>query len=158
VSIALGIGDGIYTQAIASPISVGQGLSAIVSADFNRDGNLDLAVTDAGSNAVYVLLGNGDGTFQAPIKIPVGNGPDALVAGDFNNDGKVDLAVANYSDNTVTLLLGNGDGTFTEASGSPYKAGKGPYALAAADFNGDGKLDLAVANLADGSVSILLQQ
>ena len=95
---------------------------------------------------------------RRPITIAVGNDPDAIVAGDFNNDGKLDLAIANFSDNTVTLLLGNGDGTFSPASGSPYPVGKGPYQLAAADFNGDGKLDLAVANLTDGTVSILLQQ
>ena len=71
-------------------------MSAIVAGDFNGDGKLDLAVTDSGGNAVLVLLGNGDGTFQPPITIAVGNGPDAIVAGDFNNDGKLDLAVANY--------------------------------------------------------------
>jgi hypothetical protein len=55
-------------------------------------------------------------------------------------------------------LLGNGDGTFTPASSSPYAVGNGPYQMVAADFNGDGKLDLAVANLTDDTVSILLQQ
>jgi hypothetical protein len=81
-----------------------------------------------------------------------------MAAGDFNNDGKPDLAIANYGDDTVTLLLGNGDGTFTQARGSPYAVGKQPGAIAAADFNGDGKLDLAVGNALDGTVSILLQQ
>jgi FG-GAP-like repeat len=85
----------------------------------------------------------------------VGSQPQAILAADFNNDGKLDLATANSGDGTVTLLLGEGNGTFTEASGSPYSVGGNPYAISAADFNGDGKLDLA---LAGGAVWILLQQ
>ena len=158
VSVSLGNGDGTFTQASGSPIALGQSLSAILAADFNGDGKLDLAATDSGGNAVIILLGNGDGTFGAPTTILAGNSPYAIVAGDFNNDGKVDLAVANYGAGTITLLLGNGDGTFTQASGSPYMVGARPYQIAAADFNGDGKLDLATANLMDNTVSILLQQ
>jgi FG-GAP-like repeat len=158
VTASLGKGDGTFTLASGSPISLGKNLSAIVTADFNGDGKLDLATTDSASNAVMILLGNGDGTFGVPTKILVGNQPDAIVAADFNNDGKLDLAVANYVDGTITLLLGNGDGTLTRAAGSPYAVGHGPDQIAAADFNGDGKLDLAVANVTDGTVSILLQQ
>ena len=158
VAVSLGNGDGTFTQASGSPISLGQSLSAIVTGDFNGDGKLDLAVTDSAGNAVIILLGNGDGTFGAPTTIPVGNSPYAIVAGDFNSDGKLDLAVANYGDGTITLLLGKGDGTFTQAAGSPYAVEQYPYQIAVADFNGDGKLDLATANLSDGTVSILLQQ
>jgi membrane-bound lytic murein transglycosylase B len=128
-----------------------------VTGDFNGDGKLDLAVTDSGNNTVFILLGNGDGTFGLTSIIPVGNYPSAIIAADFNNDGKLDLAIANNGDGTITLLLGNGDGTFTQASSSPYAVGLGPYQLAAADFNGDGKLDLAVTNELN-AVSILLQQ
>ncbi len=156
VDVSLGNGDGTFTLASGSPISLGKNLTAIATGDFNGDGKLDIAVTDGGSNTVMILLGNGDGTFGVPTTIPVGNQPDAIVVGDLNNDGKLDLAVANYADGTITLLLGNGDGTFTPASGSPYAVGQGPFALAAADFNGDGKLDLAVATAA--GISILLQQ
>ena len=154
LAVALGNGDGTFTE--GSVILLGGYLSAVVTGDFNGDGKLDLAVTDSGSNTVFILLGNGDGTFGLPTTIPVGNEPEAIIAADFNNDGKLDLVIANGGDNTITLLLGNGDGTFTQASGSPYAAGLGPYQLAAADFNGDGKLDLAVVNA--GGVSILLQQ
>jgi FG-GAP-like repeat/Putative Ig domain len=158
VAVSLGNGDGTFTQANGSPISFGQSLSAIVTGDFNGDGKLDIATTDSAGNAVIILLGNGDGTFGAPTTYPAGSNPEAIVAADFNSDGRLDLAVANYGDATVTLLLGNGDGTFTPAAGSPYSVGAYPYQIAAADFNGDGKLDLATANLADGTVSILLQQ
>jgi hypothetical protein len=158
MAVSLGNGDGTFTAAMGSPIPLGQSLSTVVVADFNGDGKLDVAVTDLSANDVYILLGNGDGTFGNPSTIPVGKGPDAIVEADFNNDGKLDLALADSVDNTVTLLLGNGDGTFTQASGSPYSVGKQPYQLVTADFNGDGKLDLAVANLMDGTVSILLQQ
>jgi hypothetical protein len=159
LSVSLGNGDGTFTQGSTSPILLGSLLSSIVTGDFNGDGKLDLAVTDSVGNAVIILLGNGDGTFGLPTTIPVGNGPESIIAADFNNDGKLDLAIANLEDSTITLLLGNGDGTFTQASGSPYAAAGGPFQLAAADFNGDGKLDLAVVNVnGTGTVSILLQQ
>jgi hypothetical protein len=157
LAVSLGNGDGTFTSAPDSPIALGTSLSAVVAADFNGDGKLDLAVTDSSSNTVTILLGNGDGTFGPPAAIPVGNGPVAIVAGDFNNDGKLDLAVLNDGDGTLTLLLGNGDGTFTQAAGSPHAVRTGA-SIVAADFNGDGKLDFAVSTTAVGPVSIWLQQ
>ncbi len=71
VAISLGKGKGKFTQAGGSPMSLGKNLTAITAADFNGDGKLDLAATDAGSNDVLVLLGNGDGTFQPPIAVAV---------------------------------------------------------------------------------------
>jgi hypothetical protein len=125
--------------------------------DFNGDGIPDLAV--ANGSAVSVLLGNGDGTFQAPVSYAAGIGPIFVAAGDFNGDGKLDLAVA--ISGGVRVLLGNGDGTF-QTTPISYVAGRTPQAVAVADFNGDGAADLAVANcdsaISAGSndVSILL--
>jgi FG-GAP-like repeat/Putative Ig domain len=154
-NILLGNGDGTFHQgtsvAYSGPVTV---------SDFNGDGKLDLAICNGQGNNVTILLGDGTGLFRIANASPVavGTQPVTMVAADFNNDGKQDLAVANFGDGTVTLLLGNGDGTFTPSSGSPYTVGAGPYGISAADFNGDGKLDLAVVNLTDGTVSILLQQ
>src|SRR6266851_9785152 len=78
--------------------------SSVVVGDFDRDGKPDLAVTNAGSNTVSVLLGNGDGTFQAARNFPVGSFPRSVAVGDFNGDGTLDLAVANAGSNNVSVL------------------------------------------------------
>jgi len=74
-------------------------------ADFNGDGKRDLAVANLNSNTVTVLLGKGNGTFQAPLTIAAGNGPAALAVADFNKDGQPDLAVADFNSNGITVLL-----------------------------------------------------
>src|SRR5208337_4462471 len=79
----------------------------LVAADLNGDGKQDLAVAGYGSSQVGVLLGNGDGTFQAATSYSVGGGPVGITAGDFNGDGITDLATANYGNSTVSVLLGN---------------------------------------------------
>ena len=95
-----------------------------MAGDFNGDGRTDLAVANAASDDVSVLLGNGDGTFQDQARYAAGHGPYAIVAGDFNGDGRTDLAVANYADNDVSVLLGNGDGTFQDQM--TYRVGTEP--------------------------------
>jgi len=115
---------------------------AIVSADFNGDGKLDLAVANYGDSNVSVLLGNGDGTFQDAQNSATSWYPLSLAVGDFNEDGKLDLGTANAYD--VSVLLGNGDGTFqapTNLSVAAY-----PSSVAVGDFTGDGKLDLGVTS------------
>lgn len=128
--------------------------NAVLAADFNGDGKLDLAVANGGSNILSILLGNGDGTFTVSATPSTGAVPHSLAVGDFNKDGKLDLAVANASDNSVSVFLGNGDGTF-QAQAS-YAVGNAPAYVVAADFDRDGKLDLAVTNQVDATVSILL--
>jgi len=129
---------------------------SVAVADFNSDGVLDLVVANFGSNSVSVLLGNGDGSFQPARSFAVGNEPISVAVGDFNGDGRLDLAVANnfLFSSSISVLLGNGDGTFQTALSFP--AGGSPRFIAVADFNGDGVLDLAVANWVSATVSILL--
>ncbi len=125
---------------------------AIASGDFNADGKLDFAVATFGSPGVSVLLGNGDGTFQAPVAY-FANSPYAVATGDFNGDGKADIVTADDNQN-VAVLLGNGDGTFQPAVMFP--AGNSPVAVSVADFNGDGRADVVVANGAGASIAVLL--
>jgi hypothetical protein len=129
----------------------------VITGDFNRDGKLDLIVGDSVANTVSFLAGNGDGTFQAPLVIGSTNLPIYIRAADLNGDGKLDLAVVNgvTGRGTVSVMLGNGDGTFQVPVA--YRVGNSPIAVTIADFNRDNKLDLAVANFSDGTVSLFTE-
>jgi hypothetical protein len=113
-----------------------------------------LAVANGGSDNISILLGNGDGTFQAAVDYGAGSNPSSVAVGDFNGDGKLDIVVANDGSNNVSIFLGNGDGTFQSAVN--YGVGSAPLSVAVGDFNRDGNLDLAVANELSNNVSILL--
>ena len=135
VSILLGNGDGTF-QLTATGLNSPNVVTAVITADFNHDGKLDLL---AGQ---WVLLGNGDGTFQSPAVVGAAGAPPFLT-GDFNADGNLDIAWS--SDNPdfggVAVSVGNGDGTFKPTLS--FGAGQGFVgAPAGGDFNGDGKLDL----------------
>jgi len=93
---------------------------------------------------VSILLGNGDGTFQALSTFASGNAPISIVVGDFNADGIADLATADTNDADVSVMLGNGDGTFQTRM--TFAVGSTPQNLVAADLNRDGVMDLAVVN------------
>ena len=122
----------------------GENPQAIVTADFNGDTRLDLAIANHGSSNVSVLLGNADGTFRAAQDSPTGAGPTSIAVGDFNSDGKVDLATANYGGNNVSVLLGNGAGGFAAPLNVVLTSGHTPLSVAVGDFNADGRMDLAV--------------
>jgi hypothetical protein len=136
-----------------SDFPAGGPVTYMVAADFNGDGKLDLAFVHGGGSTLSVVLGNGDGTFQAPVSYATGGDSTHLATGDFNGDGKLDLVTTDGADNTVSILLGNGDGTFQARSA--YSTGTFPIAVATGDFNGDGKLDLAVTDASANTVSIL---
>jgi len=140
--------------AVGKNAGVGSKPVAVVTGDFNRDGKMDVATVNQGSNDVSILLGNGNGTFRSPINFPVGHSPAGLLAVDLTSNGILDLVTANKTDNTVSVLLGRGDGTFRSAVS--YAAGAGPVALAFGDFNGDHHVDLAVADNGASTVTLLL--
>jgi hypothetical protein len=130
------------------------GPNSAVVGDFNRDGKPDLAVASyLNSSQISIFLGNGDGTFQAPIDYPAGAGPYSIAAADFNHDGKIDLAVADFAvSGTVSILLGNGDGSFQAPSVLPVA--NTPTFVAVGDFNGDHKADLVL--IAFHTISVML--
>lgn len=160
VTILLGNGDGTFTQAQSSPIAAPPFVNTpyqIAVGDFNGDGALDLAML-GGTPYVWVLLGNGDDTFKNapvdPVPTPDISESEDLAVGDFNGDGNVDVVATGLSaTHAMNVLLGNGDGTFTAV---PKCCGFGDGNrtrndfMALGDFNGDGKLDVAILSEEEG--------
>ncbi len=157
VSVLIGKGDGTFQRYVAYP--TGSEARKVVAGDFNRDGHLDLAVSTG--VGVSIFLGNGDGTFQPQVSYPVGSTDNPyMLTADLNGDGILDLAVAStgqstgtYTAGSVSVMLGKGDGTFNSAVLYPtngYSA-----AVAAADFKGNGVLDLVTTNYYTSTISML---
>lgn len=134
--------------ALVSAGGVTRGLSA---RDFNRDGFVDVAVSNFNASRVLPLLGDGLGTFRVGSSVAVGAQPATVVAADFDGDGVPDLAVAQASSDSVSLLRARGDGTF-ESARTLLLPGR-PDAMAAADFDGNGLVDLAVVSNAARTVT-----
>jgi hypothetical protein len=128
---------------------------AIASADFNRDGWLDLATAGTGRDSIAILLNNGrNGGFHALPDRIVGGGPFDLVAADLNHDAIPDLAIANADADAVDVLLGAGDGTF-RALTRIAMPGANPRGIALTDFNGDGNVDIIATEFATGAWRVL---
>jgi hypothetical protein len=158
VTILLGNGSGGFAQAAGSPVNAGSGPVFVAAGQLDGDGRPDLAVANNQSNNVTILLGDGAGGFTQPPGSPVGAGagPYAVAVGDLNGGGGQDLVVANNQSNSLTILLGDGSGGFSQPAGSPIPVGSGPASVAVADFNLDGRPDLAVANSGSDTVAILI--
>jgi hypothetical protein len=155
LSVLLGNGDGSFRTRVDYP---DDSALPIATGDLNGDDNLDLATGCPGLGTVSVLLGDGNGSFGSPIQYGAGMDPVSVAIGDLNGDGRPDLTTANRGPTfpipepgTVSVLLGNGDGSF--GANRDYAAGYAPGSVALDDLDGNGRLDLAVAN---EGVSVLL--
>jgi hypothetical protein len=158
VSIRLGDGSGGFTSPASPEISVGSIPVWVAIGDFNGDGNHDFAAANLGSANVSIRLGNGSGGFTSPVtpEVTVGTNPFSVAIGDFNGDGTQDFATANGGSANISIRIGNGSGGFTSPATPEVTVGTSPNSVAVADFNGDGRQDLATANAAINNVSIRL--
>src|SRR5262249_19637626 len=148
VSVLFNQSAGNFGPSVDTPLTAGTVSVQALAADVNNDGKVDLVIAQSQPMQIVVLPGNDDGSFQPPITFPLVNQPRAIALGDFNKDGKVDIAVrecpASNSACDIAVYLGSGNGMFTldtvlPAPGSSTSA----RSLVVADFNRDGKLDIA---------------
>lgn len=143
VSILLGNGNGTFTP--SPSLKVSTDAYSIATGDFNGDGKLDIVVP--ADSTISIFLGNGDGTFTGAPSVTIGEFLYNVVVGDVNGDGKLDLVVTDFP-NHVHTLLGNGDGTFTASQTTTVgTTSDETQLLKMGDFDGDGKLDIAVLTL-----------
>jgi FG-GAP-like repeat len=141
VTILLGDGQGGFDSFVNFP--AGELPLNIAIGDYDNDGQLDLAISTYSSQEILILKGDGMGGFSTINSYPLGGNATRIIAGDFNHDQNLDLAVGVYNifpNNHMAVFLGHGDGTFTESSDI---LAPDPQSLAAADYDGDGNLDLA---------------
>lgn len=130
---------------------LGGGPFDLALGDLNRDGRLDIAVANADSDTINILLNSGAGHFPTRVDVPMPGNPRGIALGDFNRDGTLDLAVTRFATAQLDIVFGAGDGTFPTRR--THQAPLNPQGMAVADFNRDGWPDVAVAS-ASGVIRI----
>ena len=158
ISVLLGDGAGNFSAPTKYSVGgTGPLPNWLVVSDFNRDDNSDVATANFGDDTISVLLGNGAGGFNAPLRFGVQGGVASIAVADFDLDGKLDLA-ARYRRQEIAgnfaIFLGNGDGNF--GAQHNFFQGDFPFFLGVADFDQDGKPDLVTTNISSNTVSVLL--
>lgn len=161
-TVMLGSGDGTFGVPVA--LAVGRGAQAVALGDLNGDGKLDLVTGNSPSYlnpgaSFSVLLGRGDGAFDARVDYAVDGAPQRIGLADMNGDGRLDVVSSNGTDGTFSVWLGNGDGTLTAAKAASFAIGNNTNlrSLGIADFDEDGKPDVALASADRNGVVVALQ-
>jgi hypothetical protein len=158
VGLLLGNGDGTFQPVVTLALGSTSQPTAVALGDTNSDGKLDIVTSNYGTNTVGVLLGAGNGSFQALATYSTGAGstPTDVLLADLNGDGHLDIATATKGLDAVSVLPGNGMGQFGVPSTYPMGADSEPSGIAVGDANNDGRLDLFSANYATTSSGVLL--
>jgi FG-GAP-like repeat len=159
VIILLGNGKGKFAESPGSPFSANRFPNDIIIADFDMDGNLDLAIANTEVSSLTLLLGNGKGQFQqapnSPFSVKSKPHTHGIATGDFNGDGKLDLVTDSWAENKVLIIFGDGKGNF--GNQTFYNVGNHPYQrLRASDLYKDGRPDIVTSNLDGRNVTVLL--
>ncbi|MCE9585561.1 FG-GAP-like repeat-containing protein [Candidatus Nomurabacteria bacterium] len=137
-----------------SPYTVGTSNRFVVTADFNQDGNMDMAVSNQTSANISVFLGDGTGNMGTATNYTVASRPRGMVVADFNKDGKLDIAATSDNGNSISVLLGDGAGSF--GTNSTYSVGKTSRYMSSGDFNEDGNIDLVVSTTVAGTSATVI--
>ena len=158
VAIMLGHGNGTFSNATTYSAADYDIPYSSTSGDFNGDGWLDVAIGMSEESYVGILFGRGNGTFTPFTPYLTKNIAlhQSIMSGDFNNDGRLDIVVTETNLNKIAIILGHVNGTFFNEI--TYSTGNYsyPYSVAVGDFNKDGRLDFAVANMLDDDIGIFL--
>lgn len=146
IAVLLSVGQGRFRSAPGSPVAVGRAPYPHALADVTGDRLLDLVVPDVAGNRIRVLAGDGSGRFRALAPVSTGMArPYFVIVRDLNHDDRADLVVTHDDTHRVAVMLGDGKGRFRQAPGSPFDGRAASWKGDAADFDGDGTLDLALA-------------
>ncbi len=156
VFMNLADGSGLYQQPFLTPVPIGLESSPHEPGDFDNDGTTDIAVSATIGGGVWIVRGNGNGTFASPPQIVLtGNQPHGVAVLDVDGDGDMDIADAVHGDDVLALLLNDGGGVF----GAPTFFDAGcfrPWGLASGDMNNDGIVDLVSGCPGDQRAAVLL--
>ncbi|CAF3884838.1 unnamed protein product [Rotaria sp. Silwood1] len=158
IVVNFGLGDGTFLGGDLYSTGTGSEPNTLETGDFNKDGRLDIIVSNPGSDTIGLFLGNDSKPF-ANVKLGrtgVGSQPQSVALGDFNNDGISDIVVANYGNNNVGIFLGLGRALFDTMLTYSTGVDSSPYFVAVEDLNNDNRSDIVVANFKTDNIAILL--
>ena len=158
ITVWLGRSNGTFRTQMMSSVEYNTYVTNIAAADFNHDGQLDLALVDTFVGCVSIFIGNGDGTFQTFVVLSTGTGsdPKEISVADCNGDNCFDVAVINHYTNNVGVFLGYCNGSFSAQTTFYTDRYSSPGSLAVSDFNTDSYLDIAVLSHVNRNIGVLL--